>query len=218
MLAGCLLGVGFTAYLTAITHTTVANASFLVATTPLLSALLARFVLGEAVARRTWFVLALALAGVAAMAVEGFALGGWFGNLAALTTAFCQACYTVALRRGRAVDMTPAVCLGSLVATVLGGVLVRDFAVSNRDLAVCMMVALVSTALGNVLFVVATRYLGAAELSLLCLSEVVMSPLWVWFAFAERPSDWALAGGMVVLAAVLVHVVGQARPATRGGR
>jgi len=215
VLAGCLVGVGFTAYLTAITNTTIANASFLVTTTPLIAALLARVALGERVARRTWIVMVVALAGVAIMVVEGFALGGWIGNLAALAAAACQAAYTVALRRGRAVDMTPALCWGSVVATFLGALFVESFAISTYDAGVCLMVALVSTALGNVLFVVATRYIGAAELSLLCLSEVVMSPLWVWFAFAERPTEWALLGGLVVLGAVLLHVAGQVRGAAR---
>ena len=46
----------------------------------------------------------------------------------------------------------------------------------------------------------------AAQVSLLALTEILLAPIWVWIGFGETPAAFTLAGGAVVLAAV----VGQA--------
>ena len=52
-------------------------------------------------------------------------------------------------------------------------------------------------------------YFGVhAAVALITLLEVVLGPLWVWLARSERPSASTLAGGAVVVAAVLVQAFG----------
>ena len=58
----CLAGA-FVTYVTALTLTTVANAAFVLATTPFVTALLARLLLGEPVRRITWVAMILAGSG-----------------------------------------------------------------------------------------------------------------------------------------------------------
>ena len=62
--AGTAFGAGacaaFITFVTALTLTTVANAAFVLATTPFAAALLGRLILGEPVRRATWLAMALA--------------------------------------------------------------------------------------------------------------------------------------------------------------
>ncbi len=53
------------------------------------------------------------------------------------------------------------------------------------------------------LITLGVRYVPAAQVSLLALSEMVLAPIWVWLAVDEAPAMLTLAGGGVVLAAVI---------------
>ena len=52
------------------------------------------------------------------------------------------------------------------------------------------------------LFVRGIRHVPAAEASLVSMLEPIANPVWVFLAFGERPSGYALVGGGVVLAAI----------------
>jgi drug/metabolite transporter (DMT)-like permease len=49
------------------------------------------------------------------------------------------------------------------------------------------------------------------QVGLITLLEIVLGPLWVWMALSERPSAATLAGGAVVIGAVVI----QSRPFER---
>jgi drug/metabolite transporter (DMT)-like permease len=51
----------------------------------------------------------------------------------------------------------------------------------------------------------AARYLSAGEIGLLALLETTLGPIWVWLGLGERPSDMAIAGGAIVIGALLVN-------------
>ena len=59
------------------------------------------------------------------------------------------------------------------------------------------------TAAGATLFLLGSRYVPAGVLAFLTLTEVVLAPIWVWAAFHETPSGATLAGGAIVLVALL---------------
>ena len=66
------------------------------------------------------------------------------------------------------------------------------------------------------LFVVASRHLAAAEVTLLMLTEFVLGPVWVWLVIAEVPSSYTLLGGAIVLSAVAGRAIVDMR--RRSGR
>jgi drug/metabolite transporter (DMT)-like permease len=216
LLAAVCLGSGSVFYIFALDYTTVANVAFLVSATPFLAAVLGWLVLSEAVMGRTWICIALAVAGVGVMLAEGFAFGGWFGNLLALGTATCSAIQAVALRWGRGVDMWPSVMLAGLVALGLSAPFVADFAITWRNLGLCVLQGVFISSLCNVLFTICARHVPAAELTLLSLVESVLSPLWVWLVLTEAPTSLTLLGGAIVLAAVVLQAMGALRRARAG--
>ena len=52
------------------------------------------------------------------------------------------------------------------------------------------------------LFIQGSRHVPGAEIMLITLIEFTLGPIWVWIGFGERPTAMALAGGVLVLAAV----------------
>ena len=57
-------------------------------------------------------------------------------------------------------------------------------------------------ALGLVLLTVGARLITAAQVALITLLEVVLGPIWVWLAYAERPDTATLVGGAIVIVAI----------------
>ena len=88
--------------------------------------------------------------------------------------------------------------------TGLGG---QHLVLSGHDLALCLFLGVVQYTDGFVLITLGARYLPAAEVALLSLSETVLAPLWVWVGVGEVPALLTLAGGAIVLSAVVAQAV-----------
>lgn len=206
-LAGALLGAAFVMFIVAITRTTVANAVVLQSAAPLVSAILGRLFLGEPLSARTVLAILVAMAGVALMFADALGGGDLVGNLLALAVAASFGACIVVVRASRAVDLVPATVLAAAFAMAATLPLADVASPSFRDLCVLAAMGTLSLGLGQFLFMRGAPKLSAALVGLLCLLEVILAPIWVWLAYAERPHALALAGGAVVVAALALHSV-----------
>ncbi len=208
---GVCLSAAFTGFIFSLTHTTVANSLFLLSVSPFLAAVLGWLLLGERVRPATWLAMCGAVAGVGVMVGEGFTTGGLFGDVTALGSALGFAGFTVALRRGKSRDMLPTVCIAAVVSALVAAVMVPasggDFSISQKDLALCMVLGAGQLGLGLGIYTLGSRHVPAAELTLLSLTEVVLGPIWVWFGVGEEPSGLTLLGGAIVLIAIAFHAL-----------
>ena len=202
-----LIAISSASFITALNHAPVANVLFMQALAPVLAAVFGLLV-GEAVSRRTWVAMAVAIGGVALM-VGGpgrpHALG--FGLSIVMTTSF--AATLVLTRHRRDVSMAPAMCLSQLIVLVLAAPFAHLGQVGGQDTALFASLGIGQIGLGFVFFVIGARLIPAAEVALITLLEIVLGPLWVWIILSERPGSLTLVGGVVVLAAVVLQ--------TRGG-
>ncbi|MCX7962849.1 MAG: DMT family transporter [Burkholderiales bacterium] len=197
----------FTAFMLALSLTTVANTLVTMATMPFFAALAGRLFLGERIPPRTWAAMAAAAVGVAAMFHEAFASGTIAGSVVALAVPLAAAANTVTVKRARGqVDLVPALLVGGAISVALAAPFALPLSADARDLAIFAALALFQLALPCALLVaVAMPRLSAAEIGLLSLLEVVLGPLWVWLAWREHPGSAALAGGAVVIAALAAN-------------
>ena len=217
LLAGPLIGVAGVCFIQALDHTTVANTLFTTSSVPLFAAVMAWAVLGERVRRATWAAIAVAMAGIAVMVVDGLDTGTVVGNLLALATAVLFAAFVVVLRAQRHVDMLASICVAALVTAAIGGVMADDLVVSRRDLALLFVWGGLLSCLGHSLFTLASRHVPAAELTLIGMSEMAIGPLWVWLAFNETPTALSLAGGVIVIGALVGWTLSQRKPRAQSG-
>lgn len=198
---------GSTLYILALSLTTVANVMFILSTSPLLTALLGRLVLGERIGAVTWVAMLAALAGIAIMVADGLEAGALLGNLTALGAVVAFAIMITALRRGRHVDMVPATCLGGALAALLALAMAGSLVVTGHDLGFCFLLGSLQLGGGFLLITLGSRYVPAGEVALLVLLEVVLAPIWVWIWIDEVPRSGTLLGGGLVLAAVLAQAL-----------
>ncbi len=204
--AGLALGSAFCAWIHALTHTTVANALFLLSTSPFFAALLGRWILGEKVSVALFWFIALAIFGVAIMVMEGYQLGTLFGTIMGIIAAIGFGLFAVLLRRGRSSDLVPAVFWAGFWAIVISGSVIffssARFEITANDMLYCALMGVFQVGLGLIIFTRGARYLPAAEITLLSLTEIVLGPLWVWLVVGEVPGLLTVIGGFVVLSSI----------------
>ena len=207
VLAGTALAVSMTGYVFAVMLTTVANAMFIISSAPFFAAFLAWMLLRERVRPSTWLAIAAAVIGIGVMFVDGIGGHGLSGLIVALVCAITYAVLIVLLRRFRDVDMLPALTTASLLLIVAAGVMAGDLAPPLHDVLLACLMGVGQTGAGFFLVMLGARRVPAAEVSLLLLIEIILSPIWVWIVVAEVPTGIALVGGLVVFGAVATQAV-----------
>lgn len=203
-------------------ETTVANAVFLLATAPFFAAILGRLILGEKVRLATWIMIFVGCFGVALMVYDGLAAGKLVGNAAALVCAMAFAVFTIALRFEKSGDTMPAVLLGGFFAAIASAVAVtvagQSLVIPLRDAAIAISLGVGSVGLGLILYTLGSRHVPAAESTLLAMTEVVLSPIWVWILFGETAGELMLVGGAILLAALFANAITGIVRERRGSR
>ncbi len=199
------LGVSYNGMIVALTLTSVATVVFILSAAPLVTGLLAWLVLREQVRPTTFAAMSLALFGILVMTLGETGGGHLLGILAAAVALLGYSVFTVALRKGKDVDMLPTVALGGVVAALMSTVAIDSFAMTGRDLALSIYLGGVALAVGLTLFTTGSRYLTSAELPLVAMTEPVLAPVWVWMLLGEAVGVTTLLGGAIVLGSVLVQ-------------
>ena len=193
--------------------TTAANAIFLQYTGPAYVLLLSPFLLDEPFRPIDAVCVALSLAGMSLFFVGKVEPGQAFGNVVAIASGVFFALAIVLLRRdakGGSGDALPSTTLGNLLAAALTAPWAWQAApsmLSVQGAAVLLYLGIVQLGLAYLLFTRGVRRVPAAEASLISMLEPVLNPLWVLIGFGERPGPWAIAGGAVVIAAVVVRTL-----------
>lgn len=204
--AGAALSLAFCTWIWALTNTTVANALFLLSTAPFIAAFAGLWILGERVAKSLIWAIFIAIFGVGVMVAESYQFGTLFGTVMGLLSATGFAFFAVLLRKGRNTDLVPAVFWAGVCAAIIAGVMIlvteSEFQVSLRDFLLCATMGVFQIGVGLVIFTHGSRYLPAAEITLLSLTEIILGPIWVWLVIQEVPGVLTLVGGLIVLSAI----------------
>lgn len=208
-ISGICWSVMFTAFMVALTLTSVANVLVTMALGPLLTALVARIFIGHRIPLRTWIAIFVAGAGIVYMYAAQVADASLVGTLVTLCVPLAGAVnWTVtqnAHAQGHDVDLIPAVLVGAVISVVMTLPLAFPFQATPHDLTFLAFLGLGQLAIPCVLSVMCARVLKAPEISLLALLEVIFGILLAWVGAHEIPRDSVLIGGVVVIGALVIN-------------
>ena len=210
-ISGVCWSIMFTAFMVALTMTSVANVLVTMAAGPFITALLARVFIGHRIPVRTW--VAIAVAGVGILWMHGGEVGAGPGQLAGTLVAFmvplaAAVNWTVVQRsqaHGEKIDLVPAVLVGAFISVLTTLPLAFPFAATAHDLGLLALLGLVQLAIPCVLSVICARVLKAPEISLLALLEIIFGILLAWVGAGEVPAASVLTGGMLVIGALVAN-------------
>jgi drug/metabolite transporter (DMT)-like permease len=211
--AGIALGLHFATWIASLSYTTIAASVLLVNTAPLFTLAFSRVVLGEVASPAVLLAMAVAFAGAVCIAAADWtgSASSLAGAALAVAGAVTLSAYHVIGRGLRDALPLPAYVLGvwaAATATIaalaaLGGASLR---VPARAIGWLIALAVVPTVLGHGLVNVSLRRIPATTVGLFLLGEPVAASALAFGLFGERPGALTLAGGALVLAALVIVV------------
>jgi len=197
-------------------QTTAANAIFLQYTAPVYLLILEPLVYKEKFRSRDLITVLVCLAGMTLFFVGKLRPQDVTGNLLALASGLCFALYVLLLRhaKARTVNRASSVIYGSLLLVIFTAPagLAAIPRLTDHDVLVVLYLGVVQIGLAYTLFTVAmARGVRSLDAGIVGYIEPVLNPIWVFLVLGEKPSGWALLGGVIIIVAVVSHMLLDAR-------
>ena len=217
VISGIFLSMHFATFILAVKETTVANATFLVNTSPVMLAVLSPIIIKERTTSREGLSVIVAILGIflIANAGNGFRSFG-FADISALMAAFFVAIYSLVGRYLRSSGVSTAcytsyvysvaTILSLVLAEVIGAHTVRAYDTAN--ILAILGLAIVPTMLGHSLYNYSLSSVKAVSANLFPLLEPVIASLLAVPLFNEVPSLTQISGYSLILVAVAIIVTG----------
>ena len=191
--------------------TTAANAIVLQFTAPVFVILLMAVIYHNRPKRRDILTCAAVLAGVVLFFIDGIRAGNWLGNLTAVLSGICYAGVFM-MNTGKQADALSSSFLGQLAAgVILTPLCAAETDFSRATMAAVLALGVIQVGGAYILFSEGIKKTPAVTASLITGMEPIMNPLWVALFYGERISPMAAVGAVIVVGAIVIYNVMNAR-------
>ncbi len=192
-------------FVVSIQNTNVANTLIMIATAPMLSAILGAMILKEPSDKKTWVSIIITFLAVIYIFFDSIKLGNFYGDILGFITAIGLSVGAVTIRSAKSKNLVPSAVVGKLFVATFALFFIESFALESKDLIIVPLMCILCVAIPFVLVTIAPRYIPAAEVNLFFLLETIIGPIWVWFVIKEQPSIETLQGGMIIIITIAIH-------------
>ena len=192
-------------FVVSIQNTNVANTLVMIATAPMLSAILGAIFLKETPDRKTWISIIITFFAIIYIFFDSLKLGNFYGDILGFITAIGLAVGAVTIRSAKSKNLVPAAVVGKLLVATFALFFIESFMLENKDLLIVPLMCVLCVAIPFVLVTIAPRFIPAAEVNLFFLLETIIGPIWVWLIIKEQPSIETLQGGVVIILTIAIH-------------
>ena len=192
-------------FVVSIQNTNVANTLVMIATAPMLSAILGAIFLKEPPDKKTWISIIITFLAIIYIFFDSLKLGNFYGDILGFITALGLAIGAVTIRSAKSKNLVPAAVVGKLFVATFALFFIESFALVDKDLIIIPLMCILCVAIPFVLVTIAPRFIPAAEVNLFFLLETIIGPIWVWLIIKEQPSIETLQGGMIIIITIAVH-------------
>jgi drug/metabolite transporter (DMT)-like permease len=219
-MVGCAYAATLLLFVLSTKSTTAANAIFLQSAAPLYLLLLSPWLLREPIRARdlvfgTAVALGLALFFVGRDVAVATAPDPLRGNVLGALSGVTWALTLIGLRwlgKGGSSGAAATVVAGNLIAALAALPMALPVpSLAWKDAAVLLYLGVVQIGLAYYCLTRAIPHVPAFEAATVLLAEPALNPVWAWLVHGERPSAWALAGGALILGAMLFSTWRQSR-------
>ncbi len=197
--------VTVTLFVAATKLTTAANAILLQYTAPIYVAFLSAWVLGERAQWYDWLTILVIIGGMALFFLDYLAPGNLLGNIFAVLSGISFASFVLFMRKQRNESPVETVLLGNLLSGLIGLPFMFESMPGLLSWVGLIFLGVVQLGLSNVLYSKAIKHVTALEAILIPGIEPILNPVWVFLILGERPGQWALIGGFIVLISVTLR-------------
>ena len=192
-------------FVVSIQNTNVANTLLMVATAPMLSAILGKIFLKEPTDKETWISIIITFMAIIYIFNDSIQLGNFYGDILGFITAIGLAVGAVTIRSAKSKNLVPAAVIGKLFVAIFALLFIESFVLLDNDKIIVPIMCILCVAIPFVLVTIAPRFIPAAEVNLFFLLETIIGPIWVWLIIKEQPSIETLQGGFVIITTIAIH-------------
>ena len=201
----CTFSLTNITFVVSIQNTNVANTLVMIATAPMLSAILGAIFLKEPPDRKTWISIIITFFAVIYIFSDSLRLGNFYGDILGFITAIGLAVGAVTIRSAKTKNLVPAAVVGKLFVAIFALFFIESFILAEKDLVIIPLMCILCVAIPFVLVTIAPRFIPAAEVNLFFLLETIIGPIWVWLIIKEQPSIETLQGGIIIIITIAIH-------------
>ena len=192
-------------FVVSIQNTNVANTLVMIATAPMLTAILGSIFLKEPPDKKTWISIIITFFAIIYIFNDSLKLGNFYGDILGFITAIGLAVGAVTIRSAKTKNLVPAAVIGKLFVATFALFFIESFILEDKDLIIVPLMCILCVAIPFVLVTIAPRFIPAAEVNLFFLLETIIGPIWVWLIIKEQPSIETLQGGLVIITTIAIH-------------
>ena len=192
-------------FVVSIQNTNVANTLVMIATAPMLSAILGAIFLKEPPDKKTWVSIIITFLAVLYIFFDSIKIGNFYGDILGFITAIGLAVGAVTIRSAKSKNLVPAAVVGKLFVASFALLFIENFALVGSDIFIVPLMCILCVAIPFVLVTIAPRFIPAAEVNLFFLLETIIGPIWVWLIIKEQPSIETLLGGVIIIITISIH-------------
>ncbi len=193
------------AFVVSIQNTNVANTLIMIATAPMLSAILGSFFLRENPDKKTWVAIFITFFAALYIFYDSIKLGNFFGDILGFVAAMGLAVGAVIIRSAKKLNLVPSAVVGKLIIALFAMLFVKDYSLNNNDIYIVPLMCIMCVAIPFVLVTIAPRFITAAEVNLFFLLETIIGPIWVWLIIKEQPTPETIVGGAIIVLTIATH-------------
>ena len=196
--------------------TTAANAIFLQYTAPVYLLIFEPLIYKDKFRLRDLVTVLVCVGGMTLFFVGKLKPEDVLGNIMALASGVTFAAYFLLLRHpsSRLVNRASSAIYGNLLVVLLAspwGIAALPTLTQHDALSV-LYLGTIQIGLAYALFTYAMAHgVRSLDAGIIGYAEPVLNPVWVFLVLGEKPSQWAVLGGAIIIVAVMIHMLLDAR-------
>lgn len=185
--------------------TTAANAILLQYTAPVFVALLGTWLLNEKTTRRDWLTIFIVLGGMIFFFIDKVSAGSMLGNIIAVLSGISFAIFIVYMRMQKNSSPYGSVLIGNLLTFGISLFFWSNTSLAYTNVLGILLLGFFQLGLAYILYSYAIRHVPALKATLITSIEPILNPIWVFLLIGEQPGFYAMIGGSMVLAAIILR-------------
>jgi drug/metabolite transporter (DMT)-like permease len=185
--------------------TTAANAILLQYTAPIYVAIFSYWFLRERITAADLATIVAAIGGMILFFLDHLSRGGFWGNIVAILSGIAFAGTALFLRKQKDGSPLESVFIGNVATSLIGLPFLWRSAPDAAGWLGLILLGVFQLGCSYILYAEAIKQVTALEGILIPVLEPILNPVWVFLLLRERPGNWAICGGTIVLTSVTLR-------------
>jgi len=192
--------------------TTAANAIFLQFTAPFYLLFLEPIFLKTSFSKKNLITIFVCVFGMILFFLGRLEIGSIYGNLIAILSGMCFALFSLFLKwkkqLHKSVNTISILIVGNFLVCIVCLPIVFDrLLVGLTETLILIYMGAIQIGISYIIFNEGIKYVSATESMIIAMLEAIFNPIWVFIGVGEKPSPFAVIGGIIIFFAIVLHNV-----------